>query len=114
DVLTVTGDPMAARGLATGLARQLVDAGVRVAAVGEAADATAAGAQTTSMAEVSGLRPQVIFCGPEPDPLDRRVLGRSGTLVVLVGGVRPGRWSVVMTPMTPMTRMTPMARMAPV
>jgi hypothetical protein len=104
DVLTVTGDTVAAQRLAAALAGQLVGAGVAVTIVGSALRARVAGARAVrAMTQVEEDthdpgQSQFVFCSPGDDDAAtvRRLIARSAprTVLVLVGGPRTGRWSV--------------------
>ncbi|MEU0152211.1 hypothetical protein [Micromonospora fulviviridis] len=104
DVLTVTGDEAKARRLSAALAGQLIERGVPVTVVGGTIGGPLADARmvrSLTEAETATDDPtaaQIIFCGPESDdaPVLRRLAARTDprTIVVLVGEVPPGRWSI--------------------
>ncbi|MDT5026896.1 MAG: hypothetical protein QOE61_3322, partial [Micromonosporaceae bacterium] len=108
DVVTVTGDTAPARRLAAVLARQLVDNGTPVTVVGpilgpriagtHVVRSMAAAEETTAATTADPVAPQIVFCPPGPDDAAtvRRFTTRSSprTVVVIVGDVRRGRWSV--------------------
>ena len=102
----MTGDEAAARRLATVMARQLVDRGVPVTVVGQMLGPRLPGAHVvrslaeaeTATADEDPTAAQIVFCSPGPDdaPSLRRLTNRSSprTIVVLVGDVHRGRWSI--------------------
>jgi hypothetical protein len=104
DVLTITGDDVAAQRLAASLARQLADGGVPVTVVGKAVGVRVPGAHMVrTMVDAEGatndpVEPQVIFCSPDHNeaPTVRRLIARPTprTILVLVGHSPQGRWSV--------------------
>jgi hypothetical protein len=108
DVLTVTGDAVAAQRLAAALARQLVGASVPVTVVGTALRAHVAGVRAVrAMTEVEDDthdpgQSHIVFCSPGDDDAAtiRRLIARSAprTVLVLVGGSRTSRWSVELRP----------------
>jgi hypothetical protein len=110
DVLTVAGEQASARRLAATFARQLVDQQVPVTIVGQSVGPRVAGSHTVrSLAEAESATedpsaPAVIFCasGQNDSATLRRLIGRSSprTVVILVGDVRRGRWSIEMLPQT--------------
>jgi hypothetical protein len=102
DVLTVGGEPKAARRVAARLARQLVDAGMEVLAVsGVLGEPLADGVREVEAFPVEPPGPvrRVVFCG-EPDIRQQRADGRLVTgagdraLFIVVGAVARARWSV--------------------
>jgi len=105
DVLTLAGDGPAGRRLATLLAHQLVARGAPVTVVGTALDEPPSGARTVASLTDAGtaaddpVAARVVFCPPvgEDDlPAVRRLCRCPAprTVVVLVGGDRPSRWTV--------------------
>jgi hypothetical protein len=108
DVVTVTGDGAQARRLAATMARQLVDQDVAVTVVGAAIGPRIDGVHAVrSMIDAEAATddptaPQVVFCEGDQDDIAtvRRLVARSTprTVVVLVGDVRRGRWSVDVRP----------------
>jgi predicted CoA-binding protein len=114
DVVTVTGDEPKARRLSAAIAGQLVDRGFAVTVVGPAVGRRVTGARlasTLTEAETATDDPtalQVIFCGRADDDAAAlvRLTARTSprTIVVLVGDVRPGRWSVEVGVVSPAGR----------
>ena len=104
DVLTVTGDALAAQRCAADLAGQLVGAGVPVTIVNGSIGTRIAGAHVVPAlpdAEEAGsdsVPLRVVFCSPgeEDAAVVRRLIPRltPRTVLVIVGGDRTGRWSV--------------------